>query len=115
MHLTLLEIALLTPILGGSLLSCLCLLAADRTLRRQPPVNTSFRPPVTVLKPIYGLDKELEANLRGLCEQDYPDFQIVTAVQRSDDPALTILRRLAVEYPDRIRDRIRTADNAACC
>jgi len=99
---TSLEIALLTPILGGSLLSCLCLLAADRTLRRRPPVDHSFRPPVTVLKPIYGLDKELEANLRSLCEQDYPDFQIVTAVQRSDDPALTILRRLAAEYPDRI-------------
>ncbi len=101
MHSTL-EIALLTPILGGSLLSCLCVLAAARTLRRPPAVDHSFRPPVTVLKPIYGLDKELEANLRGLCEQDYPDFQIVTAVQRSDDPALTILRRLAAEYPNRI-------------
>jgi ceramide glucosyltransferase len=101
-HSTTLEIALLTPVLGGSLLSCLCLLAAHRTLRRRPAVDRSFRPPVTVLKPIYGLDKDLEANLRSLCKQDYPDFQVVTAVQRSDDPALAILRRLAVEYPDHI-------------
>jgi len=55
-----------------------------------------------VLKPIYGLDKELAANLRSLCEQDYPDFQIVMAVQRRDDPALAILRRLAADYPERV-------------
>ena len=97
-----LEIVLLTPIVGGSLLSHLCLLAAHRVLRGPRSADHSFQPPVTVLKPIYGLDKELEANLRSLCEQDYPDFQMVTAVQRSDDPALTILRKLAAQYPDRI-------------
>src|SRR5262245_11148475 len=97
-----LEAILLTPVLGGSVLSCLCLLAAHRILGRDYSADHSFRPPVTVLKPIYGLDKELEANLRSLCEQDYPNFQIVTAVQRSDDPALAILRRLAAEYPEHI-------------
>ena len=97
-----LQIALLIPVLGGSLLSAACLLAAHRLLRPTAAIARSFQPPVTVLKPIYGIDKGLEANLRTLCEQDYPDYQIVLSVQRTDDPALTILRRLAAEYPGRV-------------
>ena len=99
---TSLQIALLTPVLGGSLLSVLCVLAAERTFGRAQAAKHPFRPPITVLKPIYGLDKELEANLRSLCEQDYPDYQVVMSVQRTDDPALAILRRLAAEYPTRV-------------
>jgi ceramide glucosyltransferase len=97
-----LQIALLIPILGGSVLSAACLLAAHRILRPTAATSRSFQPPVTVLKPIYGIDKGLEANLRTLCEQDYHDYQIVLSVQRTDDPALTILRRLAAEYPGRV-------------
>ena len=99
---TSIQIALLTPVLGGSLLSALCLLAAQRTFGRPYASDRSFRPPITVLKPIYGVDKDLEANLRSLCEQDYPDYQVVMSVQRTDDPALAILRRLAAEYPSRV-------------
>ena len=62
----------------------------------------AYRPPVTVLKPIYGLDKELEQNLLTLCRQDYPDYQIVFSVQRASDPALPLLRRLAEQYADRV-------------
>ena len=58
--------------------------------------------PVTVLKPVYGLDRELERGLRSFCEQDYPELQIVMSLQRPDDPALPLLRRLAAEYPARV-------------
>jgi len=97
-----LQIALLVPVLGGSVLSAFCVVAAHKTMRRPHIADRSFRPPVTVLKPIYGVDKGLEANLRSLCEQDYPDYQIVMSVQRTDDPALAILHRLATEYPTHV-------------
>ena len=58
---------------------------------------------MTILKPICGLEKELEANIRSCCEQDYPTYQVVLSVQRADDPAIPLLRALASEYgPDRI-------------
>lgn len=101
MTLDLLQYALLLPVLGGSIFSVLCVWAAARFFARAKVVN-SYRPPVTVLKPIYGFDKGLEDNLLSLIRQDYPDFQVVLSVQRADDPALPLLRRLAGEYPARV-------------
>ncbi len=92
---------LLLPVVGGSVFSLLTLWAARRFFRR-PFAPNGFSPPVTILKPIYGLDKGLEDNLRSFCVQDYPELQIVMSVQRTDDPALPILRKLEGEYPDRV-------------
>ena len=98
---SLLQIALFIPVAGGSVFCLLCVWAAAQFMGRGTPAST-YRPPVTVLKPIYGLDKDLEQNLLSLCRQDYPDYQIVFAVQRSTDPALPILRKLATDYSDRV-------------
>ncbi|MGE4064363.1 MAG: glycosyltransferase [Rhodospirillaceae bacterium] len=99
--LNIIEAVLLVPVVGGSIFSLLCVWAVARFMRQSTPPSR-FMPPVTVLKPIYGLDKGLEDNLRSLCAQDYPDYQVVMSVQRENDPALPVLRRLAAEYPDRI-------------
>lgn len=90
----------LVPIIGGtaySLLNCTALLLFAR---RKPnaPVAQADAPPVTILKPICGLEKELERNIRSCCEQDYPEYQVVLSVQRADDPALPLLTALADEY-----------------
>jgi ceramide glucosyltransferase len=58
---------------------------------------------VTILKPIYGIEKNLEANLRSACTQDYPDYQVVLSAQRLDEPALPLMRRIAREFgPERV-------------
>lgn len=60
-------------------------------------------PPVTLLKPVYGLEKQLAENLRTACLQDYPNFQVVFSVQRLDDPAIPLLEELAREFgPERV-------------
>ncbi len=101
MTLDLLQYALLLPVLGGSIFSVLCVWAGLRFFARAKVANT-YQPPITVLKPIYGFDKGLEDNLLSLIRQDYPDLQVVLSVQRADDPALPLLRRLAAEYPARV-------------
>ncbi|HEX3466360.1 MAG TPA: bacteriohopanetetrol glucosamine biosynthesis glycosyltransferase HpnI [Candidatus Elarobacter sp.] len=73
--------------------------AFERTLREPP--RPSRRPPITVLKPVRGLEPQLEENLRSFCAQDYPDYHVVLGVRRASDPALPLLRRLAAEFPDR--------------
>jgi ceramide glucosyltransferase len=92
---------LLIPVAGGCVFSLLTLWAVRKVMRRQDAAEP-YTPPVTVLKPIYGLDKGLEANLRSFCVQDYPALQIVASVQRTADPALPLLLRLAAEFPDRM-------------
>ncbi len=55
-------------------------------------------PPVTVLRPICGLDRQLLENLRSTCRQDYPEYQVVFTVQDRDDPALPLLRQVQQEF-----------------
>jgi ceramide glucosyltransferase len=67
--------------------------------KRLVEVSGTFRPPVTVLKPIYGLDVGLYENLRSFCHQDYPRYQIVFGVQDAADPAVRVIERLIGEFP----------------
>lgn len=65
---------------------------------RKPPVLSSE--PVSILKPLSGLDLGLESNLRTFFEQDYPNFEILLAVRTADDPAVDVVRCLQHEYPN---------------
>lgn len=99
--LNILQWILLVPVVAGSIYAVLCLLAMLRfRTRRQKPSRHSFAswPPVTVLKPVYGLEKNLRENLRSACLQDYPEFQVVFSVQRRDDPAIPLLQELLSEF-----------------
>jgi ceramide glucosyltransferase len=58
-------------------------------------------PPVTILKPLKGMDEGLEANLRSFFELDYPEFQLLFGVADADDPAIGVVERLIAEYPGR--------------
>ncbi|MBI5629457.1 MAG: bacteriohopanetetrol glucosamine biosynthesis glycosyltransferase HpnI [Elusimicrobia bacterium] len=74
--------------------------AAYFLLRRgMAPPNPAFEPPVTILKPLKGEDRELYENLRSFCTLDYPQFQVVFALDSSEDPALPTLLRLREEFP----------------
>ena len=88
-------------LLAGSIVYCgLALVAAAKYLatRRHAP-SESPSEGVSILKPLSGLDLGLEGNLRTFFEQDYPDFEILFAVRRDDDPAIAVVRKLQSEYP----------------
>jgi ceramide glucosyltransferase len=61
--------------------------------------KTSWRPPVTVLKPLHGDEPLLEDALATICRQDYPQWQVVFGVQESSDPAVAVVRRLQAQFP----------------
>lgn len=93
----------LIPVVGGSLFGLLCVPAArwfcrDRTVSTTTGFPDGQWPSVTVLKPVYGLEKHLKANLRTMCLQDYPEYQVVFSAQRQDDPAIPILHELQQEF-----------------
>ena len=58
-------------------------------------------PPVTLLVPLHGEERDLEENLRAFALQDYPVCQMILGVARADDRALPIAQRVAAALPDR--------------
>jgi ceramide glucosyltransferase len=91
-------IALSILLAGALVYSLLAIVAARRYLAvRPPPLHAPE--PVSILKPLAGLDLDLESNLRTFFDQDYPDFEILFAVRDTEDPAAEAAANLAKEYP----------------
>jgi ceramide glucosyltransferase len=59
-----------------------------------------YTPPVTILKPLKGLDEQLEENLRSFFRLDYPTYQLLFGVADEGDPAVLVVRKLIGEFPD---------------
>lgn len=74
-------------------------LVLARRFASRPAALPRARPPVTVLKPLYGDEPLLEDALASLCAQDYPGLQIVFGVQDPADPALRTVARLRARFP----------------
>lgn len=99
---TLIPTILLAAVVAGSWVFCVLAVVAARSYRRQQiPGLPADPPPLSVLKPLHGLDEGLEENLRSFFEQEYGDFELLFAARSNSDPGLNLARRLAVEYPHR--------------
>ncbi len=94
-----LEWFFLIPILCGSAYALMSIGAAVRLrLRTSATRSCPSWPPVTILKPVRGLEKDLRENLRSTCLQDYPEYQVVFSVQGPDDPAIPLLKEIQHEF-----------------
>ena len=67
--------------------------------------DNAHLPPVSVLKPLHGLEAQLKENIESFFRQDYPDYEILFAADTADDAALDVAREVCARYPD-IRSRI---------
>ena len=66
---------------------------------RRKPV-AAFSPNVSVLKSLKGMDPAMMDAFRSHCAQDYSgEFELLFGVSSLDDPAVTAVERLKVEFP----------------
>lgn len=66
---------------------------------------------VSVLVPVYGVEKYIERCAVSLFEQTYPDIEYIFVNDCTPDRSIDILRSVAARYPDR-HARMRIIDNA---
>lgn len=65
---------------------------------RSKPLGT-FAPPISVLKPVCGIDFACYENFKSFCLQDYSEYEILFCVNDLNDEAVPLIRRLIEEFP----------------
>jgi len=83
-----------------SALSLASFLSDRRKKLSQAPLLESQLPPVSILKPLKGVDPEIWESFCSHCEQDYPEFQLIFGVSNQGDPAIEVVRKLRAKYPN---------------
>src|ERR1700747_976171 len=93
--------ALLLLALASFAYYVVAIIAALRFFRGRDAAPSDFTPPLSILKPIYGLDRETYQNYASFCLQDYPDYEILFCVSDDRDPAIPVIAELARNFPER--------------
>jgi ceramide glucosyltransferase len=107
MHITLriLQIVAGIGIFSSSGYYLLCISSAAKFLRDKrsdkSQRSAAALAPVSILKPLKGMDPEIYESFRSHCIQDYPEYEIIFGVSDPQDPAIESVKALQQEFPDR--------------
>lgn len=70
-------------------------------LHKQVEESPEFCPPVSLLKPVRGVDFGSRENFVSFCKQDYADYEILFAVNDESDAAVPLIREVMAQFPQR--------------
>lgn len=102
LHFTMWRVAVLLLAAAPLVYYALATLAALRFFRRERArVLPNFTPAVSVLKPVLGVDFGSYENFVSFCRQDYPEYEILFAVNDDADPAIPLIQKIIAEFPGR--------------
>jgi len=71
------------------------LLRVTRSQRRQ----LTHAPPVSILKPLCGVDADLEANLESFFSQSYPSYEVVFGIEGEDEALARVVQKVRARFP----------------
>ena len=69
--------------------------------RERYPILSQSCPPISVIKPLKGLEDNLFGNLESFCVQDYPEYEVIFSLQDENDPAYKVVRKVKEKFPDK--------------
>ncbi len=61
--------------------------------------SIDYFPFVSILKPLKGVDDDLEKNIKSFLELDYPNYEVIFGFHSEDDPAISIVKNLCETHP----------------
>ena len=70
-------------------------------------------PPVSVLKPVHGMEPRLRENLESYFQQDHTEFELIFCARTRDDAALKLVDELCALHP-KVNVRIMTSGEPSC-
>jgi ceramide glucosyltransferase len=88
---------------GVGLLLALCNVLALRRHLKGGVASPAERPPVSILKPLCGLDDRLLQNLASFAELPYPSYEVILGVRDMSDGAYATAVAVARRWPKRFR------------
>ena len=100
--------ALVLVTIAATVYQILALVASLHHITASEPEPTDPLPPISILKPVRGLDPRFWESIVSLAEQEYPEFEILFGVGDPQDPAIPLIERLIAAYPDRVIRLVRT-------
>src|SRR5689334_20038534 len=98
---TLLPFICILPALAYSLISLACGRKFFSKAFQSSTLNPHPSPhPVTILKPVKGMDAESYDNFASFCRQDYGgDLQMMFCAASPDDPVIPVIRQIMADFP----------------
>jgi ceramide glucosyltransferase len=87
-------------LVAGSWVYCVLTVIAAIRYRETRPADAFFFPPISILKPLAGVDEGLAENLATFFDQEYPEFEVLFAVRDPADPAIGVVEKLRAEHPE---------------
>ena len=78
---------------------------SDERRRAALTIPAGALPPVTIFKPVHGMEERLRENLESFFEQDYPDYEVIVGARSNHDPGIQLARAIAERHPN-VKSRI---------
>ncbi|KHE91236.1 MAG: bacteriohopanetetrol glucosamine biosynthesis glycosyltransferase HpnI [Candidatus Scalindua rubra] len=98
---TILEIFLITCIVISIAYYLFSIYCTISFFNKQTEIDDNYLPPISILKPLNGIEDGIYENFTSYCKQDYPVYQIVFGVKDSKDPAIDVVKKVIDAFPQK--------------